>query len=41
MTNERAAEVDGDVLMAEFDSYDQATSVLDKLRRPAGRGGES
>jgi hypothetical protein len=33
--------VDGDVLMAEFDSYDQATSVLDKLPRLAGRGGES
>jgi hypothetical protein len=25
--------VDGDVLMAEFDSYDQATSVFDELPR--------
>ena len=33
--------VDGDVLMAEFDSYDQATGALDQLPRLTRRRDES
>jgi hypothetical protein len=33
--------VDGDVLMAEFDNYDQATNVLDQLPRRTRRRDES
>jgi hypothetical protein len=33
--------VDGDVLMAEFDSYDQATRTLDQLSPRSLRGDES
>jgi hypothetical protein len=32
--------VDGDVLMAEFDSYDQATSTLERLPERTRRGDE-
>jgi hypothetical protein len=33
--------VDGDVLMAEFDSYDEATNILHQLPGRARRPGES
>jgi len=33
--------VDGDVLMAEFDSYDQATSTLEQLSPRSRRNDES
>ena len=33
--------VDGDVLMAEFDSYDQATSTLEQLSARSQRRDES
>ena len=33
--------VDGDVLMAEFDSYDQATTILDQVPRRSRQRDES